>query len=86
MKALTKFVSLVLVAMSVLIPLSLTGCHGQSALPIFEVPEEFDTTKHYDIVFWSKNESNPTQNAIYDKAIENFKTDYGYDSPYLSSI
>ncbi|MBR3845836.1 MAG: extracellular solute-binding protein [Clostridia bacterium] len=56
--------------------LALSGCHGQKALPTFEMPEDFDTSKQYDIVFWSKNESNPTQNAIYDKAIADFEALY----------
>ena len=29
-----------------------TGCHGSEGLRAFEIPEEFDTTRQYEIVFW----------------------------------
>ena len=29
--------------------LSLTGCHGSKGLPEFTVPEEFDTSRNYEI-------------------------------------
>jgi hypothetical protein len=29
--------------------LSLTGCHGSKGLPEFAVPEEFDTSRNYEI-------------------------------------
>lgn len=34
--------------------LSLTGCHGSKGLPEFTVPEEFDTSRNYEITFWAK--------------------------------
>ena len=48
--------------------LSLTGCHGSKGLPEFTVPEEFDTSRNYEITFWAKNDTNKTQTEIYKKA------------------
>ena len=56
--------------------LLLTGCHGSRGLNEFEIPESFDTEKHYEITFWAKNDTNKTQTGIYSKAIENFEALY----------
>lgn len=55
---------------------SLTGCHGSKGLPEFSVPESFDTSKDYNITFWSKNESNKSQVQVYQKAISDFQAMY----------
>ncbi len=54
----------------------LTGCHGHVGLDAFEIPEEFDTSREYEITFWAKNDTNKTQTAIYEKAIDNFEDLY----------
>lgn len=56
--------------------LTLTGCHGSRGLPAFTVPEQFDTSKNYEITFWAKNDTNKTQTDIYKKAIEDFQKLY----------
>ena len=56
--------------------LSLTGCHGSKGLPEFTVPEEFDTSRNYEITFWAKNDTNKTQTEIYKKAIADFEALY----------
>lgn len=56
--------------------LVLTGCHGREGLSPFEVPEEFDLSKNYEITFWAKNDTNKTQTAIYEKAISDFEALY----------
>lgn len=56
--------------------LTLTGCHGSKALPDFTVPEEFDTSKNYEITFWAKNDTNRNQTDIYKKAIADFESLY----------
>lgn len=56
--------------------LPLTACHGAKALPAFEIPEEFDTTRSYEITFWAKNDTNKAQTDIYHKAIEDFQALY----------
>lgn len=56
--------------------LSLSGCHGGKRSEAFVVPETFDTSRTYEITFWAKNDSNRTQAAIYDKAIEEFQKVY----------
>ena len=66
-----------------------SGCHGkikevsdepdvQISVPAweFEVPEEFDTSKTYEISFWAKNDTNLTQVAIYKKAVADFEALY----------
>lgn len=53
-----------------------TGCHGSKGLNAFEVPEEFDLSKEYEITFWAKNDTNKTQTAIYEQAIADFEELY----------
>ena len=47
--------------------------HGSKGLPEFTVPEEFDTSRNYEITFWAKNDTNKTQTEIYKKAIADFE-------------
>ena len=54
----------------------LTGCHGAQEQNAFDVPDEFDTSREYEISFWAKNDTNLTQVAIYEKAIEDFQALY----------
>ena len=56
--------------------LALTGCHGREGLAAFEIPEEFDLSREYEITFWAKNDTNKTQTAIYEKAISDFENAY----------
>lgn len=55
---------------------SLTGCHGRKGMEPFEIPEEFDTSREYEITFWAKNDTNKTQTAIYEQAIDDFEKLY----------
>ncbi len=64
----------------------LTGCHGtlkdndapknENQDSGFEVPEDFDTSKKYELTFWAKNDTNVRQTAIYQKAIDDFQALY----------
>ncbi|MBR2809140.1 MAG: extracellular solute-binding protein [Erysipelotrichaceae bacterium] len=54
----------------------LSSCHGSKELNTFEVPESFDTSRHYEVVFWAKNDTNLTQVDIYNKAIADFEALY----------
>ena len=56
--------------------LSLSGCHGSVDREVFDIPEEFDTSRTYEITFWAKNDTNVTQVNIYKKAIEDFQALY----------
>ena len=56
--------------------LGLTACHGSKGLPEFVVPDEFNTSSHYEITFWAKNDTNKTQTDIYKKAIKDFEAMY----------
>ena len=70
-----RFLSLVL-AFLVMCSLFLTGCHGSKEINTFEIPEEFDTSRQYEITFWAKNDTNVTQTNIYEKAIADFQKIY----------
>ena len=72
-----------------LLALSLSSCHGKkvnkdvdsatnysAAMTEFEVPESFDTSKEYEITFWTKSDSNKIQTAVYMKAAEDFQKLY----------
>ncbi len=52
--------------------LSLTGCHGAKETLAFSIPEEFDTSKSYELTFWAKNDTNKKQVDIYKKAVADF--------------
>lgn len=52
------------------------GCHGSKGLDAFSVPEDFDTSRQYEITFWAKNDTNKTQTDIYRKTIEDFEALY----------
>ena len=54
----------------------LTACHGSKGTQSFKIPEDFDETKNYEITFWAKNDTNKTQTAVYEKAIEEFQKLY----------
>ncbi len=56
--------------------LALTGCHGSRDTSAFAVPDTFDTSRTYEITFWAKNDTNKTQTAIYEKAIDDFEALY----------
>ena len=68
-----KFVSILLLLVMLL---SLTACHGSRDERTFAIPEEFDTTKNYEISFWAKNDTNMTQVEIYKSAIAAFEERY----------
>ncbi len=53
-----------------------TGCHGSRGLNEFVIPEEFDTSRDYEITFWAKNDTNKTQTKIYEQAIKDFQELY----------
>ncbi len=56
--------------------LTLTGCHGREGMEAFEIPEQFDSSKEYEITFWAKNDTNKTQTTIYEQAIADFEALY----------
>ena len=74
MKMSTKIV--VLVALVAFCLAFLASCHGTKAYDPFEIPDEFDTSKEYEIVFWAKNEKNIKQTKVYQEAIAEFEKLY----------
>ena len=73
MKRVKKVVLSVLVLSMMFV---LTACHGSVKKEAFEIPEEFDTSRTYEITFWAKNDTNKTQTDIYQKAIDDFQKIY----------
>lgn len=59
-----------------MLSLTLTACHGAVERVTFEIPEDFDESKQYEISFWAKNDTNLTQVAIYENTIEEFQKIY----------
>ena len=72
----TKNFTALLLTAAVSVPLFLTGCHGSRGLDPFVIPEEFDTSRNYEITFWAKNDTNKNQTDIYHQAIEDFQAIY----------
>ena len=68
-----KCISLLLVFACLM---SLCGCHGNREKKVFSIPEEFDTSRNYEISFWTKNDTNITQVNIYKQAIADFEALY----------
>ena len=67
----------VLLALLMIINISLlTSCHGSRGADEFKIPESFDTSEKYEIVFWAKNDTNKTQTDIYKRAISEFESYY----------
>ena len=64
-----------LLLLALLLPI-LAGCHGARERVAFEVPEEFDTSKTFELTFWAKNDTNLIQVNTYKKAIADFEALY----------
>ena len=69
-----KVISMLLLAAMMLCLFS--GCHGSKEQKVFAIPEEFDTSRNYEISFWAKNDTNMTQVNIYKQAIADFQALY----------
>ena len=70
-----KIISILLLAAIFLTTLS--GCHGSVKRNEFILPEEFDTSRTYEITFWAKNESNTAQANVYKQAVKEFEAKDG---------
>ena len=70
-----KFIAVIL-AFVLVSSCVLTGCHGSAKIDTFEIPQEFDTSRQYEITFWAKNDTNVKQTKIYEKAIADFQEIY----------
>jgi len=57
---------------------TISGCHGSKTSKDvrFDVPEDFDVSKDYNITFWAKNDSNKSQVEVYRRAISEFEGIY----------
>ena len=54
----------------------LSSCHKTAELDSFVLPESFDTSREYELTFWSKNDTNIIQAEIYKQAIKDFEEIY----------
>jgi multiple sugar transport system substrate-binding protein len=68
-----KLISVLLILSFVL---GLCGCHGKREEKVFTIPEAFDTSRNFEISFWTKNDTNMTQVNIYKQAIADFEAMY----------
>ena len=68
-----KIIAMLLLAACLL---GLSGCHLATPLQSFEIPEEFDTSRTYEIVFWTKHESNINQKNVYEQVVADFEALY----------
>ena len=69
-----RIASLIL-AILVCLPI-LASCHKADRVGAFEIPRELDTSREFEISFWTKNDTNMTQVEIYKKAISDFEALY----------
>ena len=74
MKNTVKIISLLFLVISIAI--GMTSCHGKRTLPVFQIPEEFDTDRAYSITFWAKNDNNKYQQQIYRDTVADFEKIY----------
>ncbi len=74
MKTLYKVFALILIT-ALFVPV-FSSCHGAVKIDEFICPDEFDTTKNYEITFWAKNDTNVNQLNVYKKAISDFQAIY----------
>ena len=68
--------TVLLLALLASLVLSLFSCHGKKVLSKFEIPENFDSERRYEITFWAKNDNNKSQQQIYKKAVADFEQIY----------
>lgn len=54
----------------------LCGCHGAVEREAYVQPEEFDTSRTYELTFWAKNDTNLDQVNIYKRAVAEFEALY----------
>ena len=73
-KGMKKTICLI-VLVALLCPM-LSACHGAKERVAFEVPAYFDTSRHYELTFWAKNDTNLAQVNTYKKAIADFEALY----------
>lgn len=66
----------VLLIMILATTMCMCACHGSKEKNEFEVPDNFDTSKQYEITFWAKNDTNKSQVNIYKQAISDFEKAY----------
>lgn len=69
-----KLLALLLVFVTVLGLLA--GCHGAVERNAYVLPDNFDTSRTYELTFWAKNDTNLDQVNIYKRAVAEFEALY----------
>ena len=69
-----KLLALLLVFVTVLGLLA--GCHGAVERDAYVLPDNFDTSRTYELTFWAKNDTNLDQVNIYKRAVAEFEALY----------
>ena len=70
-----KKLLLIIFMVAAMLPL-LSACHGSQERTGFTVPASFDDQTPIELVFWAKNDTNKTQTAVYQQAIDDFHALY----------
>lgn len=71
-----RLISYLLILVMLFSVCTLSGCHGSKSKTALVIPNEFDTSKNYEITFWAKNDTNVRQTRIYEKAVVDFEKMY----------
>ncbi|MBO4422344.1 MAG: extracellular solute-binding protein [Clostridia bacterium] len=71
-----KLIYILLALLLICVSLPLSSCHGARYTNEFVIPEAFDETREYELVFWAKNDTNKIQTKVYTDAIERFESLY----------
>ena len=72
-----RIVKKLIYSLSLVLPLlCFCSCHGSKSLPEFFIPDEFDSSKEYNISFWAKNDTNQVQQNVYSDAVKEFEKIY----------
>lgn len=71
-----KIISLALLLTMLASVFTLGSCHKRAPMSTLDIPDEFDTSKQYEITFWAKNENNANQRAVYANAVAEFEKLY----------
>ena len=65
-----------IIAALIIMVFSLSGCHGSAGRSEFNVPDELDASRRFEITFWAKNDTNKRQTEIYQEAAAQFEKAY----------
>ena len=68
--------SIALLLVLAMMTMVFAGCHGATQHREYTLPEQFDTSRQFELTFWAKNDTNLTQTNIYRKTVADFEALY----------